>query len=156
MVPAQEDMAIRAVVHFKDHSDLVYFTPTRRGLKTSPSADVRVILSKDIPEPFWSRAGRKKTCTLELDADPAKVERAELCVLIWDGGVGTVKDYFTLNGQPLSVAHAGKHDVIYSRLGLDPKILHRGANRIEVVSDTEHHGLEVLMPGPALIIRMKR
>ena len=136
-----------------DHPELIYVTPAARGLKASPTAEVRVILSKDMPEPFWSRAGRKKTCTLDLDAEPATIERAELRVLIWDGGAGTVKDYFTLNGRPLPVARSGKHDVIYSGLDLDPKLLHKGANRIDVVSDTEHHGLEVLMPGPALIVR---
>jgi hypothetical protein len=156
MVPPQEDMAIRAVVYFKEHPDLAYVTPTARGLKTSPMADVRIVLSHDMPQPFWSRAAKKKACTIELDSDPATVERAQLCVLIWDGGIGKVKEYFTLNGQPLPVARAGKHDVIYSRLDLDPKILRRGANRIELLSDTEHHGVEVLMPGPALIIRIKR
>jgi hypothetical protein len=156
MVPAQEDMVVRALVHFKDDPDLVYVTPTTRGLKIYRTDDVRVILSKDMPAPFWSRAGKTKTCTLDLDADPAAIERAELHVLIWDGGAGTVKDYFTLNGHPLSVARAGKHDVIYSRLDLDPKFLRKGPNRIEVVSDTEHHGLEILMPGPAVFVRVKR
>jgi CubicO group peptidase (beta-lactamase class C family) len=156
MVPAQEDMAVRAVLHFKDRPDLVYVTPTTRGLKTRPGGDVRVILSKDMPEPFWSRAGKRKTCTIALDAEPAEVGRAELRVLIWDGGAGTVKDYFTLNGHPLSVARAGKHDVIYSRLDLDAKLLRKGPNRVEVLSDTEHHGLEVLMPGPALVVRVER
>jgi hypothetical protein len=155
MVPAQEDMAVRALLQFKDHPDLVYVTPTTRGLKTRPTGDVRVILSKDMPQPFWSRAGKKKTCTIELDADPAEVERAQLHVLIWDGGAGAIKDYFTLNGHPLPVARLGKHDVIYSRLDLDPKLLRKGANQVEMLSDTEHHGLEVLMPGPALVVRIK-
>ena len=112
--------------------------------------------SNNLPEPFWSRAGKKKVCTIELGADSFLIERAELCVLIWDGGAGAVKDYFTLNGHPLAVARTGKHDVIWSRLDLDPRLLKKGTNRIEVMSDTEHHGLEVLMPGPALVVRVKR
>jgi putative heme-binding domain-containing protein len=157
MLPDQEDMAVRAIVHFKGAPDLVYVTPEARGLRTPgrARARVRTYPATDLPEPFWSRAGRKKSCTLALDVDPGRIERAELHVAIWDGGRGTVADYFTLNGRALPVAASGRHDVIYSVLRLDPAMLRRGANRIELLSDTEHHGLEVLLPGPALVVRTK-
>ena len=76
-------------------------------------------------------------------------------VVVWDGGAGTVANYFTLNGRPLQVAGAGKHDVIYSRIRLDPAWLRHGTNRIELLSDTEHHGIEVLLPGPAIMARTR-
>jgi len=157
LLPAQEDMAVRAVVHFKDSADLVYVTPATRGLKTPPRSDslVQIHTAADLPRPFWSRADRKKTCTIELDTAPEQVAQVELHVVIWDGGKGTVEDYFTLNGRPLPVAANGKHDVIYSAVKLDPSWLVRGTNRIELRSDTEHHGLEVLYPGPALVIRAR-
>jgi hypothetical protein len=87
---------------------------------------------------------------------PTQIERAELHVAVWDGGAGTVKDYFTLNGRALSIAGSGKHEVIYSRLKLDTKILRKGTNQIELLSNTEHHGIEVLLPGPARIVRRKQ
>jgi len=58
-----------------------------------------------------------------------------------------------LNGVPLVVAGNGRHDVLYQVLPLDPSILRKGENRFEVFSDTEHHGIEVLLPGPALMVR---
>jgi hypothetical protein len=66
-----------------------------------------------------------------------------------------VRDYFTINGLPLPVGGTGKHDVIYSRRDLDPRLLKRGINRVELRSDTEYHGIEVLMPGPALTVRRR-
>jgi hypothetical protein len=150
-------MAVRALVRFKGHPGLVYVTPVTGGLGTPerPGQEVRLIESRDLPRPFWSRAKRKMTCTIQLDVDPAKVERAVLHVVTWDGGAGAVQDYFTLNGRALPVAGSGKHDVIYSTIPLVPSLLRRGANTIELLSDTEHHGIEVLWPGPALAVRVR-
>jgi hypothetical protein len=157
MLQEQQEMAVRAIVHFKDHPELTYLTPVIGGLYASKPKGTRVVLypSRDVPVPFWSRANQKKQCSIEVDIDPSRIERAELNVVVWDGGAGNVKDYFTLNGVPLAVAASGKHDVLYRQIPLDPKILKRGTNRIELLSDTEHHGIEVLMPGPALVIRSK-
>jgi hypothetical protein len=85
-----------------------------------------------------------------LPLDPRQIGQAELHLVIWDGGAGTVRDAFTLNGHPLPVASGkSRHDVIYRQLPVDPKILKAGANQIELLADTEHHGIEVLLPGPA-------
>jgi hypothetical protein len=43
--------------------------------------------------------------------------------------------------------------VIYSRRELSPRLLERGTNHVEPWCDTEHYGLEVLMPRPALMVR---
>lgn len=158
MLPAQEDAAVQAIVRFKERPGLVFVTAPVRGLKLvrPEPKKVELITSKDLPKQFWSRAGRKSHCTLELGTDPAMIERAELHVVVWDGGAGTVKNYFTLNEHPLQVAGNAKHDVIYSKLPIEPALLRRGENRIELLSDTEHHGIEVLLPGPALVIRSPR
>jgi uncharacterized repeat protein (TIGR03806 family) len=158
MLPAQEAMAARAIVRFKDRPDLVYVTPAVEGLRTPERSgvEVRILGARDLPRPFWSRAGKQHACTVEVDIEPERIERAELHVMTWDGGAGNVKDTFTLNGRALAVAGAGKHDVIYSRIELDPALLGKGANRIELLSDTEHHGIEVLAPGPAIAVRARK
>ena len=157
MLPAQDKMAVRALVRFKGRPDLAYVTPETQGLRVPERHGVRVDLvpARDLPVPFWSRANRTRACTIALDGDPGRIERAELHVVVWDGGAGTVNDYFTINGRPVPVAGTGKHDVIYTRRELDPRLLERGTNRIELRSDTEHHGIEVLMPGPALMVRRR-
>ena len=147
-----------AVVHFRDRAELIYITPSAGGLSTSPQRESTVTIhhAADVPAPFWSRASRKRSCTIHLDTEPARIEQAELHVVVWDGGAGQVTDYFTLNGRPLPVAGTGRHDVLYSRLILDPTLLAKGPNRIELLSDTEHHGIEVLLPGHRLVVRTKK
>ncbi|MGC9328760.1 MAG: hypothetical protein ACP5I1_14085, partial [Candidatus Hinthialibacter sp.] len=82
-------------------------------------------------------------------ASPQSIQQAELHVILWDGGKGNVENPFTLNGHPLPAAGRGAHDVLYRILPIDPSILKQGPNIIEALSDTEHHGIEILLPGPA-------
>ena len=161
MLPEQQEMAVRAVVHFKNHSgltpELTYVTPVIGGLFAVKPKGKKVTLhsARDLPIPFLSRAGQRKACLIDVDIDPARIERADLHVLIWDGGAGNVKDHFLINGHPVAIAGKGEHDVLYRQLAIEPGVLKRGINRIELLSDTDHHGLEVLLPGPALMIRSR-
>lgn len=157
MLPEQQEMAVRATIHFKNKPELTYMTPVIGGLGATKPKNTRVTLysSRDLPVPFLSRANLKKSCTIDLDIDPTRIEKAELNIVVRDGGAGSGKNYFTLNGQPLNVAGNSKQEVIFSKIPLDPKILKRGKNQLDVISETENHGLEILLPGPALMIRSK-
>jgi hypothetical protein len=157
MLPAQQDVAVRAAVRFKADTNLVFLTRASTGLEIRERTNSAVVLfaPHDLPAHFWSRAKQLKTCTLDLDLDPARIEQAELNVVSWAGGAGTVKEYFKLNGVHYPVAEGSRHDLIYSRMPVDPKTLKRGLNRIELLSDTEHHGIEVIYPGPALVVRYR-
>lgn len=148
----------RALVRFRGLPQLVYETAATApaALPSKGRAAVRQFLCAEIPAPFTSRIKREKTCRIPVDIDPSSIERAELHVVVWDGGRGTVEDYFTLNGRALPVAGQGRHDVIYSQVPLEPALLRRGPNLVRLLSDTEHHGIEVLLPGPAIVVRYRR
>jgi hypothetical protein len=157
MLPAQRDVAVRAVVRFRSAPGFVHRTPVREGLVIAarPGVEVAVLGLKELPAQFWSRANRRKQAEIELPIDPARVERAELHTTTWAGGPGKVKDYFTLNGRHFPVAEGADHRTYYTVLPVEPGLLRRGANTVEVLSDTEHHGIEILRPGPALIVRYR-
>jgi len=157
LVAAQEQVSVRALITFQDDTNLLYQTPVTSGLRIPERDGVRVSLHKAVmlPAPFWSRDGRKQSCTIELPVEPSRIEAAELHVATWTGGAGTVTDYFTLNGKPFPVAEGEGHEVMYSKLPVDPALLRKGSNRIELRSDTTHHGIEVFKPGPALVIRVR-
>ena len=75
-------------------------------------------------------------------------------VRVWDGGEGTVKEPFKINGHPYSIT-SGKaiHDLVFTNVEVDIKHLKAGENTLTLLSDTEHHGIEVLLPGPCLVLR---
>lgn len=158
LLPAQKNVAVRAFVRFKDAPGLVYVTAAAPGLVIPDRENYSVHLYEpvDLPAPFWSRAGNRKTCTIEIDVEPERIEEAELYVTCWTGGAGNVKDYFTINGRPYPVAEGAGHTRQFNRLSIDPTILKRGKNAIALLSDTEHHGIEIVYPGPALMLRYRR
>ncbi|MBI1387850.1 MAG: hypothetical protein GC154_05335 [bacterium] len=154
MLPDQTNMKVRAYVMFDSPSGVSFITPSAAlPPLVRERVQVEFIQPVELPRPFWSRANQKKSCVIELDADPAQITRAQLHIAVWDGGHGNVADYFTLNGHPLAIAGDGRHDVIYSTIDVNPSWLKTGENRFELLSDTEHHGIEILLPGPMLVIR---
>jgi hypothetical protein len=155
MVPDQADMSVRALVRFKDQPQITYHTAALGGLATPPR-EQRVSLcgATDLPHPFWSRAGKKPACSIPLEVDPAEIRRAQLHLIVWEGGRGKVRHPLSLNGHDLPTPDwKGRHEPIYAILEIDPALLRRGDNRVQMHSDTEHHGIEVCLPGPALMIR---
>ncbi len=155
MVPRSKPVCVKGRIRFKDAKGLVYETPAELAAGPLEHSPVRVFTASKLPTPFWSRAGKASKCSIPLDIDPATIERAELHVAIWDGGAGKTKEPFTLNDKPLAVAGKGRHDLLYRVLKVDPKILRKGENVVRVLSDTDHHGIEVLLPGPALVVRLQ-
>lgn len=157
MIPDQEGpMALRALVRLEDGLD--YWTPVLEGLALAEGRNrVRMYTCSDMPIPFWSRASRLREATISLPQDVSNVESARLMVKIWDGGEGAVKEPFKINGHPYSITSGRAiHDVVHTDVEVDPTHLKPGANRVTLLSDTEHHGIEVLLPGPCLVVRYDR
>ena len=152
MLPTPRELKVRATAHLG--GGLSYTTPAVAVDVPSPSRVLRVGPDGG-PRSLWSRENVVRSLELVIDHDPADVERAQLHVKIWDGGHGDAAHPVRLNGQPLPVAGEGWHDVIHRVIEIDPALLRRGVNRFEVQADTPHHGLEVLLPGPTLFLRLR-
>jgi hypothetical protein len=61
-----------------------------------------------------------------------------------------------INGIPYHITDGNApHDLVSRINKVDPSYLKSGSNEIELFSDTEHHGIEICLPGPALIVRYK-
>ncbi len=157
MIPTQGGpMGLRAVVHLRD--GFQYATPVVDGLTFAERRRPVVLFrASELPAPFWSRASRERTATVDLPEDLSAVERAELYVKVWDGGEGNVQEPFTLNGHPYGVTSGrASHDVVFTKVEVKGDHLKPGANEFRLLSDTQHHGVEVLLPGPCLILRFEQ
>jgi len=151
----QQQILVRAIVRFKDAPGLSYRTAAAAVAPPRRDASVTLHYAETLPRPFWVRDNKIQTCRINLDVEPEQIARAQLHVLIWDGGHGTTESPFQLNGHAIPAAGSGRHDVLYRVLRIDPKMLNRGPNEIRLQSQTVHHGMEVLLPGPALIVRTR-
>lgn len=156
MVPDQSGpMAIKALVEFKN--GMYCWSDILDGLTFLPGRNrVQIFYCPVIPKPFWSRNNKLIETAFELPANLPAIEKAELHTRIWDGGEGSIKEPFTLNGIPYNIT-TGKavHDLFYTVSKVDPGSLKAGLNEIRLISDTEHHGIEVCWPGPALVLKYK-
>jgi hypothetical protein len=157
MVPSQsEPMAICAVVQLK--GGYHYVTYSLEDL-TFPSDRNRIEMYKcsSMPTPFWSRDSKENKAVIELPQDISFLQRAQLMIKIWDGGEGKVKEPFKINGHPYPItSRRAVHDVVFTVAKVNPEHLKSGKNQITLLSDTEHHGIEVLLPGPVLIARYNK
>jgi len=107
-----------------------------------------------MPTSFWSRDSKGNKAVIELPKDISSLQCVRLMIKIWDGGEGSVKEPFKINGHPYSItSRRAVHDVVFTVTDIDPKHLKPGKNQITLLSETEHHGIEVLLPGPVLIAR---
>lgn len=90
------NVGIRACVRFVDHPDWVYVTPavTALTIPDRSNAVVAIYTSHDLPQSFWSRDNKKKVCHIKLDVPSSKIEIAELCLVAWTGGPGSIENYF--------------------------------------------------------------
>ncbi|NIP28277.1 MAG: hypothetical protein GWN67_16465 [Phycisphaerae bacterium] len=154
MVPSQPgSMAICALIKMKGGFN--YVTDILDNL-TFPADRNLVVMYKctSMPTPFWSRDSKEKKAAIKLPKDISFLKRAQLMIKIWDGGEGKVKEPFKINGHPYSItSRRAVHDVVFTIADVNPEHLRPGKNQITLLSDTEHHGIEVLLPGPVLIAR---
>jgi hypothetical protein len=103
---------------------------------------------------FEGKDSKEKKAVFELPKDISSLQRAQLMIKIWDGGEGKVKEPFKINGHPYPItSRRAVHDVVFTIAKINPEHLKSGKNQINLLSDTEHHGIEVLLPGPVLIVR---
>lgn len=157
MVPDQsKPMSVMAIVEFEN--GFFYRTEALHGLVfPADRPQVQIYYCTNLPKPFWSRDNKPVYTTLELPPVYKNVEAAELHIRVWDGGEGTVKNPFTINKIPYKITIGNApHDLIYSVTPVSPENLKAGLNDIFLLSDTEHHGIEVCLPGPAIIVRYKK
>ena len=148
-------MAVRAEIEFTN--GIIYRTPALDGLEfPHDRPTVRLYACNNVKPKFWSRANRLETATMLLPDDLSGVAQAELRTKVWDGGAGTIEHPFRMNEQPYKIAtDTGPHRPIYRNLPVDLSHLKPGKNTFTLLSDTEHHGIEMILPGPCLVLRWK-
>ena len=129
---------------------LSFFGPRRQIDSERGLGDSLLYGAQLLPRPFWSRDGREMSATITVP-DSLLIGRAILHTRFWDGADFEGESPVSLNGEPLDLVDGkASHDFVYKGIEIDPGLIRPGDNTLRVVSHTVHHGLEVLLPGPAL------
>ncbi|MCS7239541.1 MAG: hypothetical protein NZ899_14940 [Thermoguttaceae bacterium] len=156
-VPDQPPGQIALVARIRSKNQLWSVTEVVNGLTVGRVSErVSLYPAVDFPPEFGVRAGERRLCIIKLPADyqPQSVVEASLHYRTWHGWDQHHAPYRLNEYQR---AHEGKnHHYHYHIHEIPASALRPGENSFEIFSQTEHHMLEVLWPGPALIIRWKR
>jgi hypothetical protein len=157
-VPDQDTAGISLVARIKDPNGIWYVTDVVDNilLERADSVSVKMFTSCDIPEKFTVRAGKTLSCKNHIEI----LKDAIGCRLYhrtWNAGDdeaagGHIDRPLIINGQPFK-CYGKNHFYALSAVEIPVSNLHEGINDISYTSDTEHHGIEILWPGPAFIIR---
>ena len=157
MIPDQsKPIRFRAIISFKN--GLKYnVEPSTGTILTRNDETVTMYYPNKMPVTFWSRDNRQNEAKVYIPMEAEKIIKAEMLVRVWDGGAGTVKEPFKFNEFPYQII-SGKsiHDLVFTKTEVSKEQIKSGWNKYTLLSDTKHHGIEMLLPGPCLIIRSKK
>ena len=156
-VPDQAEGDVRLIARIRDTEGRWYVTEPVEGLSLKrEGATVRFVPPQDVPEAFWVRDGDQEASRLLIpdDYDPTQVEEVALHLRTWNGhnhGTGTL----TRVGDWTGALPGIDHNYAYTIYPLPPEALKPGETEVGFHSETHHHGVELLWPGPALTIRYR-
>ena len=141
---------VRLVARVRDSHGYWTVTPLLDGL-TLPRRGVTLIRPLGMDEDFGVREDRVELSVTLPVPEGVTVDTAALHLRTWHGYAGH-HEPLDLNGTALPV-RGNEHFFDYDRLRLPQAVIREGENRLTFRSTTEHHQLEVLWPGPAIVIR---
>ncbi|MFC1527096.1 hypothetical protein ACFL6X_09855, partial [Candidatus Latescibacterota bacterium] len=153
-VPDQPPGTVQLIARIQNSRGIWFVTEPVTDLTLQRiGQSVRLFRAAHIPARFGVRKQATESCSIAIPTkhDLDRAIEAGLHYRTWHGWDGH-HDPFRLNA--LVHLNEGKnHHYDYDILVIPPAELRSGDNVFEVSSDTEHHMLEVLWPGPALTVR---
>ncbi|MEM7165772.1 MAG: LamG-like jellyroll fold domain-containing protein [Planctomycetota bacterium] len=158
LVPDQQPSIIRLVARIRDNNGVYYVTPEVTGLTLARTLH-EVFLAKptNVPESFWVRAGDIDTSEFVLPLGSLTgIVSAKLLARTWNGIDGFTEigetNYRLING--VTIPEFGEnHYYQFDVVDVPTSALIEGTNTFTMNSTTIHHGIEMMWPGPAVLIR---
>jgi len=150
-VPDQKPRTIKLMARVRDRSGLWTVTPAVDNLTLRRrEGSVALYRPENVPEKHWVRANRSSSSQVTIPpADLKKrVVDASLAIRSWNGHA----EKFRFNDAQEDIDGAD-HAYAMTFRPVPKDALRPGSNTITFHSTTDHHGPEILWPGPMLLVR---
>lgn len=148
-VPAQEG-PVQIVARIEDDQGMCRMTQPLALEKFRGMPNTRLIAAHDVPVHWQSRDNKRHACKITLPDDLSRLAEAKLILATWNGDQC---DEIGLNGTTLMRNVGHNHDLSYDTIHVPISLLKPGENEFHTKSATLEHGIEVLWPGPVLLVR---
>ncbi len=155
-LPDQPEDSIELCALITDNWNYVYAASVDNISLVNRPYSVKLYPTTEMPPKFAPRVGEVKTAVIEVP-DAAQLDKAveaRLHLRTWNGTNSEHGD-FTFNGKTIK-GKALKNFYAYTFHEIPIDAIQHGRNEVTFASDTWHHGLEVLWPGPALVIKYEK
>jgi len=156
-VPDQSEGDVSLIARIQDtHGYWTVSEPITGLTLRRDDLQVRLYPARDVPEDFAVRNEETLRCFFDIPENHRLENATEAALHLrtwhgWDGHHHPLKvneHTFPIDGK--------NHFYDYDLLPLPISALKSGENVFEISSDTEHHMLEVLWPGPAVVVRSRK
>jgi len=159
-IPDQEPGAVSLVVRVQDMQGIYTVSEAVTGLTLErPDSSVKLFLSGDVPL-VLIRANTTRNIFIRIPNDYPleQATAARMPIRTWNGANNEIQyTPLTINGsQELKIIRGANHYYKLESPNVDPDLLMRGNNILNLSSSTVHHGCEVLLPGPAFLVKWDR
>ncbi len=162
LVPDQGGPTIKLLARIKDAAGVWYVTDEVENLALNRMG-TKVVLYKplNVPQRMWTNGnlGQKQSDVVIPAGDNIGTAiYAKLLIKTWNGIDGQAEEgeehYTRVNSYQVPFDYGGNHFYSADVIDIPVNELVSGTNTIRVDSDSTHHGIEVLWPGPAIIARV--
>ena len=158
LVPDQAPGSVKLIARIRDGNDIWFVTDEVTNLTFSRTSS-SVVLYKpfNVPDRFWVREGEGEKSSQVSITSLSGATSATLLVRTWNGIDGAAEQgqthYTRVNGGWDAPDYGRNHYYSYDELPVPISALVAGTNTIAFNSTSSHHGIEVLWPGAAVIVR---
>ncbi|MEO0532205.1 MAG: hypothetical protein AAF266_16790, partial [Planctomycetota bacterium] len=152
-VPDQLPEGVRLVARVQNGAGVWSVTPVVSRLSLQrPGVSVRLLKAVEVDTYLGVRDGEEKDVEFEVPEGVARrATAARLALRTWHGWDGHHHP-LRFNDTEMPI-HGRDHFYDFDLLPVSAALVRPGTNELTIRSDTHHHMLEVLWPGPALIVR---
>ncbi len=150
MVPEQS--GIKLLARIRDGNGIWFVSDEVTNVTLTRSGSVVLYKPSNVPERYWVRDNDVYSSNVDVSTLSGATS-AVLLVRTWNGiNGGEGGNYTRVNGTDLS-SYGNNHYYKYDAVPVPvPGPIFAGTNTIAFSSPTIHHGVEILWPGPALLI----
>lgn len=154
----QKTAGLSFLARIKDTSGVWFVSDIVDSISLQRPDSLSVLMHRPnhVPENFWVRAGNTKRCYIDINP-PGQAMEAVLYHRTWNAGddevaVGSWAKGLEVNRHSYK-CYGKNHFFALSGVQLATGDLIKGDNTIAYRSNTQHHGMEILWPGPSIMVR---
>jgi hypothetical protein len=160
LVPNQAPGSVKLIARIKSSSGVWFVTNAVTGLSLQRTGNfVKMYRAYDMPERFWVRAGAGRSPKSTHFAIPsgdnlANATSVKFIVSTMDADHVAERANYSMKVNNYLLPYFGAdHWYSLDALTIPKSAILQGTNTFTVASTTVHHGIEILWPGPVLVIR---